>query len=280
MSKNYKAGTVAPLHTSCKECIFASYNPIKINGDKSEQDGCNIGRLIPAFNEVPVKHVDPNIDIVEVYDDEQEFFVINNLKCHYKRTASWGNKIDKNSWQERVYAENRLKYQSIIFANNDIQNLIDTTTALTQQLIPPQYITIVRKPDNTVRPSIISDYLNTIELPWGIENVIDSEIDNTKVVDSILQKRSYPYYSLFEAGIILPVDLFESINTQIYDNNLIFVALTHNKQPVLVSTYIHNVYGGNRPTSIVEKTRENKCDNLLIPIQTVYPNYPIINGPK
>lgn len=257
------------LHTSCKNCIFAQYQ------DKT-QIGCNIGQLedYRENNLHYTRHINPKIDIVEAFDDDKEYFVVNGIKCHYKRNENWGHKVNKKYWTERVKEENRIKYQSIIFTHDDFDKLTNTIESLLSQSIPPQHITVVRSTFNTIRPSTIADYLRESGLPWKIENIIDSNLLHPHIIDNVLKTRAYPYHSIFYAGKIVPQDFFETINQKIYNENLKFAIIIDDERPVVVSTAIHGVYGGNKPTSLIKKVREDKCDNLLIKIRTVYPTYP------
>ncbi|GAI89705.1 unnamed protein product, partial [marine sediment metagenome] len=226
------------LHTSCQNCIFAKYVAKK-------QTKCLMDRIEIYFDyndKKCIKHINNDIEIIEVYNDQQEFFVINNTKCHYKRNESWGKKVKKDNWKKQVKQENRIKYQSIIFATSKLKDVITTIDSLLAQSIPPQYITVVRNVGNTIRPAAITEYLQTVGLPWKLENAVDSELSNLDIIDSVLSKRPYPYYSIFNAGTIIPPDFFQSINTQIYDKQLKFAVLIHDKLPVVVSTSIHYHY--------------------------------------
>lgn len=55
---------IKPVHTACKKCIFAEW-------EKNTQTGCFFNRT-SKFD-----------DVLEVYDDDSEFFVINGRKCNY-----------------------------------------------------------------------------------------------------------------------------------------------------------------------------------------------------
>jgi hypothetical protein len=221
-----------------------------------------------------IKHIDNKIKIVEAYDTESEFFVVNGIKCHYKRNKAWGNKVNSQNWHQQVKQENRIKYQAIIFIDNSFQNVVITMESLLQQSIPPQHITVVRYTTNTIRPSVLSDYLDHLELPWQIHNVVDLDMSNLYVVNDILRTRAYPYYTLYYAGHCIPEDFFNVLNTQIYDKHVKFAILTNNNKPMVIATFIHNVYCGNKKTSLIEKIKQDQCHNLIIPIQKIYPNYP------
>jgi len=257
------------LHTSCKDCIFAHYN-------KKEQIGCDMGRLetYRSNNLYKTRHINPNIRISNVYDNQQEFFVINGMKCHHKRNVSWSKKVKKNKWKERVYEENRIKYQAIIFATNEMSDIMTTVESLLSQDIPPQHITAVRKLGNSIYPITISKYLHDLGIPWSLSNIVDSTLSPLDIVDSVLSARAYPYYSVFNAGIVVPQNLFTSVNEQIYEHNLRFAVLAINDLPIITSTFIHRAYGGNKPSSLLTKLRNDKCQDFIMDIREICQNYP------
>lgn len=73
------------IQTSCKECLFAVY------GDKT-QIGCQFDKLNKFDNN----------NIIEAYDDEKEFYVIDRL-CNHYRDNKWNNGIaDKNKVEKET----------------------------------------------------------------------------------------------------------------------------------------------------------------------------------
>lgn len=255
--------TIARLNTSCKECIFAVY-------DNNKQIGCDFGRL---------KNMDSSIQVVQTYDEEKEFYILNNTKCHYKRNKQWGKKVFSSArvlkfggpttWQSQVLEENKIKYQGIVFADNDFDRTKTTISHLVDQSIPPQKITVIRKPNNTISPIPIVQYLATLSVAWKIENIVDNELTDLQIVDAVLQRKPHPYYIILYSGHFLPQDFFSKINTQIYDNNLKFAVITHNQLPLLVSTTIHYIYCGNKTKTLIEKLEEDQCQNMIKDIQTI-----------
>jgi hypothetical protein len=60
------------IQTNCKDCLFAIYN------DKT-QVSCAANRIVAFGN-----------DVVEAYDDDKEFYVINRF-CNYYRKTTWND---------------------------------------------------------------------------------------------------------------------------------------------------------------------------------------------
>lgn len=264
-SKDNTTTRIEQLHTSCHDCIF------KTEYKHDKQVGCQLLRLD--------LYKQKGLTVIEAQNDTQEFYIINGIKCHSKRTTSWGDKVQTNRG-ERVRQENRMKYQAIIFTvdepENGFDNLKLTIRSLLDQSIPPQHITVVREKTSSLQPSIISRYLDSTGIPWRIENIIDKDVTDFDTLDTIIRTCKYPYYLTTYAWMSLPSNFIETINEKIYDDNLRFAILCDGDEnlPVLVSTAIHWAYGGHRPTSLMEKLQYDKCDSLIIDINQIYQNYP------
>lgn len=125
---------VTPIHTCCKECVFAKYN------DKT-QVGCHLN-YVEQFDKSSV---------LEAYDDEKEFYVINNKKCIGYREQDW---FDKRGMKDATTEEKVAKYHSKNFLHYglvvDLKDFNDTTDleVLGRELksleIAPRIIILVR----------------------------------------------------------------------------------------------------------------------------------------
>ena len=260
MDSTDKTSRIEKFHTSCQDCIFSHCK-------EAHQVGC---RWKKGSKDKIDEYRNLGISIVEAYNNRGDFYILNGIKCHYKRTQVWSDKVPKNK-MERVLHENRMKYQAIIFAENSLENIEITVQSLMGQKIPPQHITIVRYRTSTVQPSVIAPYLEGIGLPWKIENILDDQTTDMNIIDKIMKFHKYPYYVTLYAWTILPQDFIEMVNTQIYDKNFKFAVLVDGDEPlpVLTSTSIHYAYGGNNPTSLVEKLTHDKMNHLILDINTI-----------
>lgn len=247
---------ISRLHTSCKNCIFAIY-------DGDTQTICQMARL-------------HNEEVIEVYDDERKFNVINNVKCHYKRTKSWADKVKIDDWKKRVLEENRIKYQVLIFLEryHTLEQLQHTIKSLLNQRLKPQHITVIKKPLSNINLSSIHQYLKTLEIPWKLQDVVNTNLNNLMLIDDAIRMVSYPYYAVFQAGLVIPMLFFDTISSEIFNKHLRFGVLMNDERPVVVSTLIHKVFGGNGKSSLIKKLRKEECHSLIKKIQEVYPNYP------
>jgi len=93
------------LQTSCKECLFATY-------DGKTQTGCEANR-IAKFEDY----------VIEAYDDEKEFYVIDCL-CNYHRLPSWN---DGKADLSKVIDENKPTFAVILDTDNITKAKADTT---------------------------------------------------------------------------------------------------------------------------------------------------------
>ncbi len=93
------------LDTSCKECIFTEDKDLTQIGCKTD--------YIAKFNRL-------DIEIMDAYDEDKEFWVIKNRRCPSYRTNKWKYKDHTFEEQvEQISVETQIPYQIIIFANNN-----------------------------------------------------------------------------------------------------------------------------------------------------------------
>lgn len=88
------------IETSCKPCIFAEW-------DGDEQVGCKASILEELKEQ----------DIVECYDDEKKFFVLNRL-CTGFRPTSWNDSVAD---VDKMKEESTVSFSIVIFCENMTQ---------------------------------------------------------------------------------------------------------------------------------------------------------------
>lgn len=164
--------TINKVHTPCKQCICAKY-------DKNTQIDCLLNYIELYKNN--------NIEILEAYDNEKEFYIINEKKCIGYRENTWFEKrnIDNLSIEEKVEYIKKghfLHYMLIIDLKTiNIANLEDLLKQSASLNIKPQKIILVRyQNENKNFPYeslkvLIDQYLPNI--PWRIQTML---IDRTK----------------------------------------------------------------------------------------------------
>jgi hypothetical protein len=92
-------------HTACKECIFAVY-------DKDTQTSCHLDiiKKIQATD---------HLEVLEVYDEDKEFYVINKTKCPYYRKELKNKSLEERA--KEVKENIHLKYLLLINAKPDMK---------------------------------------------------------------------------------------------------------------------------------------------------------------
>lgn len=247
------------FQTTCKDCIFAIY-------DNKTQTGCKMGRL-DAYKKV-------DVEIIEAYDEDKEFYVINNRLCNYCRNSEWGSKVDKHLWTTIVKLQAKLTYFTIIFANDSLYDIENTINSLIKQDIAPKAIAVIKYP-SSIKASKITSLLNKTGIKWRLENIVDNELTKNKAVDIAVNNfKSLPYYAVFNAGFEVPTNMFSDIDNAINVDMLTFGMLTPNSQEngKFVPTGIHRALQGNFETTLEEKLIESETP--CYPITSIVQNFP------
>lgn len=237
------------LDTVCKECIFAQYIYSLEDNEKRTQIDCDFGRLD--------KYKEQGIEILECYDidedgSENEFFVVENYKCAYKRSKSWSEQ-NPNHTQRTVLDEIELKYQVVIYDDGDISDLKTTIESLKQQVLQPKHISIIRDK----KGSSLQHIHKAIEMfPWKIHDIdheksklhmaYNKEGERLRYIDLALKSKHYPYYVVCHAGYEFGhKDIFNELNRKILDEHFVFSMLFLTPETYIVPYSIHSIFNGN-----------------------------------
>ncbi len=185
--------------TSCKNCIFAIY-------ENKMQIGCDHNR-IEKFGS----------DVIEAYDDDCEFFVINRL-CNYYRPKFW-NGGEKNI--TKAEEESCLSFDILI----DVNDVNETYYNQIKSSIAKNIY-----PINKYKLYLFHDNNQTTSQKILIKNLFDSLSDNKCVLsiysnqaeylDSVLSKSKNSYHFILNK---LNVDKLEEIIKT--SNNLVNIDL-------------------------------------------------------
>lgn len=172
--------TIAPIHTACKKCVFASYN-------NNSQTGCSIGYL--------EKYKNINATILEVYDEEKEFYVINDKKCLCYREDSWFKEknMENSSLEEKISKikeENHLHYLMVInLYNFNDDELRRITQEISNLSVKPQKIIFIRYSNNkSFEFKVLSSLLKETNLncKWRIQSMIDDSLNYNEILHNII----------------------------------------------------------------------------------------------
>ena len=242
---NYKCST------ACKNCAFAVYN------GKTQID-CDLN-LLTKYEE-----------ILDCYDADKEFFVINNTVCLYKRNKEWLSRYkDKKTILNTIRQEIQLKYQAIIFCDKENWNeLVNSINSLKSQLIPPQHITIILQYNVKYNPELLAQLFDKSNIKWRVENLLVSGSSFRESVDLLLINANlrYPWYILLEQGFLLPHKYVFNLDTLINEKmkNILIVKPQDHINGLIVNSMLHEYLNGNRSGNI-----ESKIHTLCINYQEI-----------
>lgn len=233
------------IHTSCKNCIFAEYE-----GDR--QISCNLGKI--------EKYKNTGAEIIEAYDNEKEFYVINKRICSTCRNTEWGNKSSPDKWKERLDKEIEIKYGIIVLNKDDI-NIDETIQSIVAQKIQPSYLHIVNLSRNDKVYKRISKLLDRIQtnIKWKVEQPLVGLEYELKYVDRLYNNGHIrdPFYAVMYNGDTIKPDFFNNLNCRIHDDLTPCVALVTDEITVF-STPIHSFLDGNKGANLIDKIKEQE----------------------
>ncbi len=226
-------------HTACKNCIFAQYRD-------NTQYGCKVGRI------EQYRAIDPNI-ILEAFDEEKEFYVINNRICLYYRNKEWLKRLDDVSQCESIIRKAmQIKCHFIITYDKDqlIGKLVNTLISIQKQKIQPTIITVInrnldRVPNSTIQ-KILKDYFPHIDL-WKVHGAINLDLSDLTYIDMVCdatKNNAYSFYITVPAGILLNTILMQELDEAINDDLQTF-HMIQGEHTTIVPKQIHHINNGN-----------------------------------
>jgi hypothetical protein len=218
---------IKAIHTSCKNCVFAIYK------DKT-QTGCHLDYIN--------KYKGVGSEILEVYDEFKEFYVINDKKCLGYRENNWFNQFDLQDadLDSKIKKFKELNYISycvgIDLRNMDsIKDLELVISQINNSLMVPKKIIIFRFPKNAkifsynnIREALSKTSRST---KWRIQSMFDQEEPEESVVYNFAinnkQYRFLMYINNFTNAI---PNIIVKANSLVYDNLQFFNAISDSDQ--------------------------------------------------
>jgi hypothetical protein len=234
---------VGEKFTSCKDCKFAIW-------DGNTQIGCEQG-VLDKYN-----------NIIEAYDEEKEFNIINNDVCLLKRSLS-----SKCSLED-ARKEISIRYNAIIiykdWPKSNKKLLEKSIKSLVDQEIKPSSICIIAPFGLQLDIDMVTGLLKKYDIKnWKVEcqlnpDTMENYID--RFVETTNEKQ--PWYLVMNSDFILPKDYLSQINKR-YILDLeqfgLVKPLDEERNGLLVKTIFHAYLGGSRNNLI-----ENKFNNTYI----------------
>lgn len=231
--------------TSCKECIFAIYND-------NTQTGCMADR-ISKFKPY----------VIEAYDDDKEFFVVNRI-CNLYRTHNWnGNVADLDKAKEEV----AITFDILIDCDNITDDYVNT---IKSELINLKY------PNNKIKIYLFQSSQSTKEekhkafaLYQDLKNaVISIYFNKIDYIYGILQNTKNTFHIIIDSNNATGIGQLITTTNDLIVNNLTRFLVCKNDNKILISNMVlkimyQNLYFDyeNILSSLIENTKK---ENLYI----------------
>jgi len=227
--------TILPLHTSCKNCVFAKY-------EDNTQTDCLVG-LIDQYKNV-------GIEILEVYDNDKEFYVINNKVCMARRTPDFfkDTVMQDSSIEDKVaYVKSKLylKYLAIIDSRNSPpEQLSGVLAKLKETNTPPNTIMVVI---NEQGAKVASDYYKVlhesgIKSKWKIKANLYKEQDFITTVHQVISLGSEdcPFILAISGDYSRLTEVVDKAHSMAYKEFEPFTVVSNeSKETILFSSYVY-----------------------------------------
>ena len=271
---------LSQIHTACKNCVFAKY-------EKNTQIGCKLNKIKDYEN--------ANIDVVEVTDNSQNFYVINGRFCMFYRNEEVMKNYPKDNWEEITKLQTKVPYHAMIIVNKDstFSEIKKTMRMLKDQDTSPNLVTIINKqyssyvkdPEKYIAPSKLIDLLQNSEFhQFSMKNIYDDDMDDRALVDLVFdgsKSKPLPFYVVFESGFEIPLKFSEEFNNSILINmkQIGFVKPVDHINGMIVNKTTHKKYSGNAFNVCLEDKMlkyEENAEKYIFEVGDICP--PIVTG--
>jgi len=240
------------LDTRCKSCTFAIYKDIT-------QTGCELNKL--------EMHKINGMEIVEAYDEEKEFYVIKGRICPFFRPDNWRKNIrslDLKTTEEIIQKENTIKYQILLWENNDL-DIIQTIKTIEKLTTQPQHVVILLRIDTKYDVSTINNWIKN-PLISVRHNQLEQTDNFYTSVKNALHIVKQPFTILWQKNVQLEPDIFADMSHKIIYEGLRFsFACSTNEEIFLIPRKILNHYMSNNEEHFLEtmKTEQWKKKQII-----------------
>lgn len=229
--------------TSCKDCKWASF-------EGNTQSGCRFDLL--------QKYKKAGIQVIEAYDNDKEFNVIDRICIFSRHKSSEATMAD-------VQRESYVKYQVIVMLRNEYMNELSVCLdSIARQQIKPQHITVVKPKSIDVQPFKVTKLLSRCGIPWRYQECTDDNFTDGDLIDICLDKIVFPYYIVMTSHNTLAEGFSDEFNDLVNEDFKIF-SLIETTSCNIYATVYHKQLSGNAFKPLKEKLLED--DKLS---ETVY----------
>lgn len=223
---------ISAIHTPCKSCVFAKY-------ENNTQTDCALD-YIALYKE-------KNIEILEAFDEQKEFYIINNKKCIGYRENGWfeKRKLDHLTIDEKVKRfkeKNYLHYLlNVDLKTFDLDSLKQLGMVLKNLSIKPRKIIFIRhQQDNknfsyeTIKQILME---SEIQSKWRIQTMLVERDYRDILHETININKKYRFILSVTSNSEDLDKLINLGNTMVYkDMNRFVVIRNQDKSCMLFST--------------------------------------------
>lgn len=230
---------INPIHTPCKHCVFAIYNG-------QTQTDCHLDYIS--------KYKDKRVEILEAYDNDKEFYVINNKKCIGYRENSWFEKrnLAHLTIEEKIQRFKEFNFLHYLLVINlktfhDEKICYDLLENIKNLDIKPRKIIVIRyQNDNKQYPYEKIQSAIDNDIKWRIQTIlVDREYENILHEIINLNKKYRFVLSIKEPTSFDDVNnIINKANHIVYEDMDRFIAITNkDKSSILFSApnYRHSL---------------------------------------
>ena len=246
---------INPISSSCKLCLFAKY-------DGNTQIGCEFNRTEKINNH-------PVYELIEAFDEEKNFYVLNNHICPYQRTHHWIH-ADSPNKKELVEKEVYMKWSAILLGHQQpVEMIQQRLEELYVQKIKPSVITLVL--DQYIRIEEIFKMMDKYSGIWYLQNNIEPDLDerfNNNLAFEKMKRHKFLFYGVFQVDKSISPNFYDRIHKYVIDDMNQYAVIKHNDSihEMVVSKLIHTKYSGNAHDMNLE-------DKVILEMQNLENNY-------
>lgn len=220
---------IKPIHTSCKNCVFSIY-------DHLTQTDC-------ALKYLDTYKVN-NTEILEAYDNDKEFYIINDKKCIGYREPKWFDRLNMAdaSMDEKIaqyFQSNYINYFLILDTLEMNIDEFDTSIKnLSEAPFAPQKLIIIRYAykDNDLPYTLIENTFKkyNVNIPWKIHTILDPELSNEDILYQIISQNNKYRFVLYSTNLIDSHILINEANDVVYKKLKSFTILSNTQKNSII----------------------------------------------
>lgn len=238
---------IGRIHTSCKNCFFSVWK------DKT-QTHCSLG-LIEKFK--------TDDKVIEVFDEVgDEFFIINDRHCQFKRSIVWGHRFGNNHDNAYQLARSEVypKPEFIIYIDALDK---ETFKKIEQSLksINPKKISSVTLVNNSLQdPEPLSQFLQPLLLDLQLGNIkrkhIIEDATYQRCCDLAIKESKNIYFLVCRAGFKFPEKQIDELDIQLNDKFQPFSLLEFDSDTYFGNVILYKMVGGNKERPFIDKIKD------------------------